>query len=54
MLPGLGVSALAIVSGEDNESDFLSGMGGLVDGASLYGMRLCSSLFADEKKVEEW
>ena len=54
MLPGLGVSALAIVSGEDNESDFLSGMGGLVDGASLYGMRLCSSLFADERKVEEW
>ena len=54
MLPGLGVSALAIVSGEDTESDFLSGMEGLVDGASLYGMRLCSSFFADEKKVEEW
>ena len=54
MLPGLGASALAVVSGDDNESDFLSGMGRVIDGASLYGMKLCSSFFSDEKKVEEW
>ena len=54
MLPGLGTSAVVVVSGEKNESDFLAPMKDLFEGASLYGMRLCSSFFGDENKVEQW
>ena len=54
MLPGLGVSALAVVSGEDNESDFLSGMKDLLDGASLSGLELCASFFGDGARLEQW